>query len=71
MYTENTSIGELLELPQVMALLEKAAPQMVSGPAPPYTCTVKSRTTGIRTTCRCHTRAGKWSGRGSDAFGSK
>ncbi len=24
MYTENTSIGELLELPQVMALLEKA-----------------------------------------------
>ena len=30
MYTENTSIGELLELPQVMALLEKAAPQMVS-----------------------------------------
>ena len=68
MYTENTSIGELLELPQVMALLEKAAPQMVSGPA---TGTVKSRTTGICTTCRCHTRAGKWSGRGSDAFGSK
>ena len=24
MYTENTSIGELLELPQVMALLEAA-----------------------------------------------
>ena len=36
MYTENTSIGELLELPQVMALLEKAAPQMVSGPAKGY-----------------------------------